>query len=205
MWCSNTDKSLRWQGKLWPLTQLGRREFPIELRRRTASFPSLNSLRRIVKKLVVRQRWGVLAILLLWQGPIPICHAHGTLANSAVATSDLADHLVEAHQSLNPLDDVFVPWHWHWVVLSDFLQHCDRPHQTDSQDHSHCYSSTSFCVASETVTYEPQIQIVWPFTRLLLQSNVDRFANTAQQRPSNFLSTFAADQSLPERLSVFRC
>jgi len=204
MWCSNTDKSLRWQGKLWPTEQLGRREFPINRRRIPASSAALTSLRRIVKKLAVRQRWGVLAILLLWQGPIPICHAHGTLANSAVATADLADHLVEAHQSLNPLDDVFVPWHWHWVVLSDFLQHCDRP-DSDSQDHSNCNLSNTFCVAAETVTYSPQIQIVWPFTRLFMQSNVERCTNTAYQRPSNFLSTFAADQSLPERLSVFRC
>jgi hypothetical protein len=56
-----------------------------------------------------------LLMLCLWQGPLPVCHAHGTLANAAEANRPwLAAHLEAHHASVDPCEQTFFGWHIHF-------------------------------------------------------------------------------------------
>lgn len=56
-------------------------------------------------------------MLCLWQGPLPVWHAHGTLATTpGVSQSWLADHLQTHHASVDPCEPSFFGWHLHFEV-----------------------------------------------------------------------------------------
>lgn len=67
-----------------------------------------------------RRRYGAifwrcfLLVVVLWHGPIPWCHTHGTLANTSTNSPGwLATHLRSCHCSLGLHDDCFLGWHFH--------------------------------------------------------------------------------------------
>lgn len=56
-----------------------------------------------------------LLMLCLWQGPLPVCHAHGTLADAPEANRPwLAAHLAAHHASVDPCELTFFGWHIHF-------------------------------------------------------------------------------------------
>ena len=56
-------------------------------------------------------------ILCLWQGPLPVWHAHGTLPDAPEASRAwLAKHLETHHASVDPCDVVCFGWHLHFEV-----------------------------------------------------------------------------------------
>jgi hypothetical protein len=68
------------------------------------------------------QRWGKWCALILrcslilaaWQGPIPWCHCHGTLAGEPATNQQwLAGHLHSQHVSTSPFANVDFGWHLH--------------------------------------------------------------------------------------------
>ena len=64
-----------------------------------------------------------LLMLLVWSGPIPVCHSHGTLANTF--TTDRATerafekHLRTFHRDVDLFGDVEMGLHFHWVLQVD--------------------------------------------------------------------------------------
>lgn len=55
-----------------------------------------------------------LLILAAWQGPIPWCHCHGTLANTSDSESTwLSDHLRSYHSAALAFLNVDFGWHMH--------------------------------------------------------------------------------------------
>jgi hypothetical protein len=58
-----------------------------------------------------------LMVLCLWQGPVPVWHAHGTLADASDASRMwLAEHLESHHAAVDPCEPVFFGWHLHFDV-----------------------------------------------------------------------------------------
>lgn len=56
-------------------------------------------------------------VLCLWQGPLPVWHAHGTLADASEASQAwLADHLATHHAAVDPCEHLFFGWHLHFEV-----------------------------------------------------------------------------------------
>lgn len=66
--------------------------------------------KRPVSTLVAR----CLLLVAAWQGPIPWCHCHGTLANTAEsASTSLAEHLNSYHSTALAFLNVDFGWHFH--------------------------------------------------------------------------------------------
>jgi len=56
-----------------------------------------------------------LLMLCLWQGPLPVWHTHGTLAEAPAASrSWLAEHLADHHAEVDPREVVVFGWHVHF-------------------------------------------------------------------------------------------
>ena len=149
--------------------------------------------------------WGIFLIVLAWQGPIPICHAHGTLKSDPLATANLAVHLVQDHSDINPSADIFVDWHWHWVMPEDLIVRHTESCETPDHQSACIMQETRLMIELPSVAFEPEqlrnpIESFIPYTDALARSTTER-----SNLPTSFLMTFASDLSLPERLSVFRC
>lgn len=151
----------------------------------------------------------LLLILLAWQGPVPICHAHGTLATDALRSPELAGHLVEAHADLNPTADIFFDWHWHWVLPCELASHPGLSEHEHSDHipgghHVHGQWESSLILANDSATEQPWGEQWYPLPKFKY-ANKDFTSTLKLGLPTHFLQTFAADLSLPQRLSVFRC
>jgi hypothetical protein len=149
--------------------------------------------------------WGVFLIVLAWQGPIPICHAHGTLKSDPLATANLAAHLVQDHADLNLSADVFVDWHWHWVMPEDLIVRHTESCEIPGHPSASMTQETPVLIELPSVAFEPE-QLLNPIESFIPhQVDLARSATERHHLPTSFLMTFASDLSLPERLSVFRC
>jgi hypothetical protein len=81
---------------------------------RSAMPPQLESTRWIMRGKKVLH---CLLMLCLWQGPLPVWHAHGTLVDAPEGSRPwLADHLQTHHASVDPCELVFFGWHVHFEV-----------------------------------------------------------------------------------------
>lgn len=154
-------------------------------------------------------RMHLLLMLLAWQGPVPICHAHGTLATDSLNSPELAGHLVQAHSDLNPTADIFFDWHWHWVLPCELASH---PGSTDHEQSNqfpgghHCHGEweSSIILANDTVAEQSWSERWYPLPEFTY-ANTDLTPALKLGLPSHFLQNFAAELSLPQRLSVYRC
>jgi hypothetical protein len=74
----------------------------------TLSFqPAREQLRRAIRALLIV--WAA------WQGPVPWCHAHGTLGNTEVDShAFLRSHLSSHHAAIDPCGDLHFCWHVHY-------------------------------------------------------------------------------------------
>lgn len=58
---------------------------------------------------------ALLIIWAAWQGPVPWCHSHGTLANSSAGAQEfLRAHLSSHHATIDPCCDLHFCWHVHF-------------------------------------------------------------------------------------------
>lgn len=151
----------------------------------------------------------LLLILLAWQGPVPICHAHGTLATDTLHSPELAGHLVEAHADLNPTADIFFDWHWHWVLPCELASHpgsseYEHSNQFPGGHHYHGQWESSVILANDSVA-EQSCDGQWYPLPQYKYSNDDLSSTLKLGLPTHFLQNFAAQLSLPQRLCVFRC
>ncbi len=69
--------------------------------------PACEQLGRAIRALLIV--WAA------WQGPVPWCHAHGTLANTEAGAHEfLRSHLSSHHAAINPCVDLHFCWHVHY-------------------------------------------------------------------------------------------
>lgn len=165
----------------------------------------MQSNTNVIQPWLHSRAWVMLLILLAWQGPIPVCHAHGSLRAERLPSVELASHLIENHSPSELSSENFIDWHWHWVMPDDLLpRHSDsNPQSTDEEQASICelrpviqVQNVEIGVSFDTSSFEILVDHVDVWHRLSLRR---------QDLPTSFLMTFASDQSLPERLSVYRC
>jgi len=60
-----------------------------------------------------------LLMLLVWSGPVPVCHSHGTLANTSNIDNAFEQHLRTYHRDVDLCRDVQLGLHFHWVLQVD--------------------------------------------------------------------------------------
>lgn len=60
-----------------------------------------------------------LLMLLVWSGPIPVCHSHGTLANTFTTDKAFEQHLRTFHRDVDLFGDVEIGFHFHWILQVD--------------------------------------------------------------------------------------
>lgn len=149
--------------------------------------------------------WAMLLILLAWQGPIPVCHAHATLNANELPSPELASHLIADHSLADIKGDDYIGWHWHWIMPDELLtKHSESGSHSPSDEHS-SISDLRPIIQMESPELE---QGTIPCFREVVCDSVDirhRQSLRRQDLPTSFLMTFASDLSLPERLSVYRC
>lgn len=153
-------------------------------------------------------RW--LALLLLWQGPIPCLHSHelwSAADRSAVpvpvAARDsawpLLDHLLSFHLADRDSNAPVSGWHLHWV-------------QPESdEDVTPPGPATTGVVTSELL--QEVVSEAWQLAcptldRLPLELAQERVSFGADQRmtgPCHFLDNFAPSLAVPLRLGILRC
>lgn len=165
----------------------------------------MSSNTNVIQPWLFSRAWAMLLILLAWQGPIPVCHAHGTLKAERLPSLELASHLLENHAVGEASSESFIDWHWHWVMPDDLLtKHSDNcPHS--SPDEHESISELRPVIQVQCVEIEPAMATT--FGEMLVDriDILHRHHLRRQDLPTSFLMTFASDLSLPERLSVFRC
>lgn len=149
--------------------------------------------------------WGLFLIVLAWQGPVPVVHAHGTFGSSNLPSVELATHLLEEHSDAAIAGVTFLDWHWHWMMPDDL-----RTTITESAQQS------SSGEEDATVKLQPIIEVQSVVFDLGQPASIDecslervdiwqRQALRRYDFPTSFFMTFGSDRSLPERLSVYRC
>lgn len=160
---------------------------------------------KVIQPCLNSRAWAMLLILLAWQGPIPVCHAHGTFIADQLPSMDLASHLVEEHAAADIITDTFLDWHWHWVMPCELLvKHSDSCSHSPMDEHESIRDLRAAIpaptIAIERVSVSLTSEIVIDQNDIWHRQNLRR-----QDLPTTFLMTYASDRSLPERLSVYRC
>jgi hypothetical protein len=147
----------------------------------------------------------MLLILLAWQGPIPVCHAHATLKATELPSPELASHLIADHSFADISGDDFIDWHWHWIMPDELLTKHSESGTNPISDEQSSLSELRPIMQIESPTLEQGttvcfLEVVCDYVDIWHRQNLRR-----QDLPTSFLMTFASDLSLPERLSVYRC
>lgn len=148
-------------------------------------------------------RW--LLVLSLWQGPIPVWHAHDTLADTAAeSVAWLANHLERHHASIDPFASVAFGWHIHFEVPESDGEPSETPGLS--------VRLPAVMAVSDATLAETGLRVIWhgglvsvddsavaqKATGSLGMSGLRRF-------DGGFFSSYAAALSLPLRLGVARC
>jgi|GEM_PF-2527432 len=149
--------------------------------------------------------WGIFLIVLAWQGPVPVVHAHGTFVSGSLPSIELATHLLEEHSDANISDVTFLDWHWHWMMpdeLRTTISESAHPSSSGEQDSTDKLQpiievqSVIFDLGQSTSIDEISLDRIVFWQRQTLRR---------YDLPTSFFMTFGSERSLPERLSVYRC
>lgn len=151
------------------------------------------------------QHVGVLvrALLILWSawnGPLPWCHSHGTLANASIVDQNiLREHLRSHHAFVEPTtSDVDFGWHFHMELPSEGHGAPERLHLRQmiaTAGGSGLDGTIRVAGVSEgTATYIGSLAAQRP--------NAQSEGNSPV---THFFDGFAANLSLPLRFGVLRC
>ena len=86
-----------------------------------SSQPAIEQLGRGLRALLIV--WAV------WQGPVPWCHAHGTLGNTAASSHEfLRLHLSSHHAAIDPCSNLYFCWHVHFDFPTQENDSSDKDH-----------------------------------------------------------------------------
>lgn len=144
-----------------------------------------------------------LLLLTTWQGPVPWCHCHGTLANSpGVASSLLAEHLRTHHCSLDPFANILLGWHLHLDIPGTAgEQPAEKvPPQPELLPVISPVDSVNSSIAQAAEQLCPAVELL----ACVSEGIAGRSCAISDHQQSHFFVTFASSLSLPERLCVSR-
>lgn len=149
-------------------------------------------------KQLVRVLRAVLIVWAAWQGPLPWCHAHGTLSNSAAASQRfLQAHLCSHHAGVDPCCDVCFRWHVHY----------DFPAQGDVPEHdgNRPVRTTSAELVDSGLNQRVECSSVC-FAAVASELPGDLLAEQlSAAAPQHFFDGFAPDLAPPLRFGILRC
>lgn len=152
-------------------------------------------------------RWSLalrcFLLFVAWQGPIPWCHCHGTLANTPGGVSPwLSQHLKSHHPSVAPLSNLFFGWHLHVYDPESSTDDENDPSKrsrerqpiTNSAD---CLSESAIRAAARTSEFAaPQLDLQLGRMAIALRPE--------SQCSAHFFDGFAPSLPLPLRFCVSR-
>lgn len=148
-------------------------------------------------------RW--LLVLSLWQGPVPVWHAHDTLADAAAeSTVWLASHLERHHASIDPFASITFGWHVHFEVPDSEGEPSESPGPG--------VRLPAVVAVGDAALADTGLRVIWHGGLVSVNDSVARQKTPgAQGTPGlrrydgGFFSSYAATLSLPLRLGVARC
>lgn len=148
-------------------------------------------------------RW--LLVLSLWQGPVPVWHAHDTLADSAAESAVwLASHLERHHASIDPFASIAFGWHVHFEVPESDGEPSESPGPS--------VRLPAVVAVGDAPLSDAGLRVIWHGGLV----SVDDPANPQKalgalglpglrRCEGGFFASYAAALSLPLRLGVARC
>ena len=147
-------------------------------------------------------RW--LLVLSLWQGPVPVWHAHDTLADSAAeSVAWLASHLERHHATIDPFASVAFGWHVHFEVPESDGEPSESPGPSVRLPAVVTVSDATLADAGLRVIWQGLVSVDDP---AIAQKAVGAMGMPGLQHDDGgFFSSYAAALSLPLRLGVARC
>ncbi|QDU30203.1 hypothetical protein ETAA8_53220 [Anatilimnocola aggregata] len=143
-----------------------------------------------------------LLLVVAWQGPLPWCHAHGTLGNcSEVANCSLQEHLRSHHPGTNLFGDIFFSWHVH----VDLPQPGSESEESDETELPRTPAVESIDLVGHALSraWESSNPIAVDADCECHDLNCGRQVHSACSQ--HFLANFATSLPLPLRFCVARC
>lgn len=141
-----------------------------------------------------------LLLVAAWQGPIPWCHCHGTLANAAHSdTTWLAEHLSSYHSAMLAYLDVDFGWHFHVAFPAEPGSSDGSKPSTHRELLPQSHDSTLTDCARQLAEISTVNAVVAPSIASI------RFEATAPTLSAHFFDGFAPSLPLPLRFCIARC
>ena len=134
-------------------------------------------------------------VLVLWPGPLPMVHSHGTLCNSVHGLPELAQHLDRFHPDVDALDDLRFDLHLHWVLIQDL-----RLGSPGTEPMEWAVARPGRSQPLIVPPPSPRDFAMLAAATLEWQERVPAVARFSH--PAHFFGTFCSQLSLPERLGV---
>jgi hypothetical protein len=155
--------------------------------------PAVEQLGRALRALLIV--WAA------WQGPVPWCHAHGTLGNSAAGSHEfLRSHLSSHHAAIDPCSDLHFCWHVHYDFPTQgnesSSQDTNRPVRTTNAELT--TSGLNNLVRCATVDCLNAAPVVTGCAALAARL-------TRAIDAQHFFDGFAPALALPLRFGILRC
>jgi len=103
------------------------------MKRRSIFIPTVT---QAIARRATRLLHWVLLLAVAWQGPIPWCHCHGSLASSTAQSSSwLANHLQSYHPTTALLSNQGFGWHFHAILPKSSNDDPNQRSDTDQNRH----------------------------------------------------------------------
>lgn len=143
-------------------------------------------------------------VVFVWQGPVPWCHRHGTLANTPdSAISWLQEHLRTHHSSIGVNAEVSFGWHVHFDFPIPVDDDSNGPNVPD-QDRLPPVSSLDTVSASIARAASDSSDLAAAH-RVNLSGDTRVIANGLLLEVTHFYEASAPSCSLSVRFCVSRC
>lgn len=148
-------------------------------------------------------RW--LLVLSLWQGPVPVWHAHDTLADSAAeSVAWLSSHLKRHHASIDPFAEIALGWHVHFEVPESEGEPSESPGPS--------VRLPAVVAVSDATLAGEGLRVIWHGGLLSVDDGAIAEKTAGAIGPpglyrdeGGFFFSYAVALSLPLRLGVARC
>lgn len=138
----------------------------------------------------------VVLLLVVWNGPLPYCHCHGTLQSVTFENASwLFKHLKSHHGDTMLYADTTFGWHLHF--------RSPAPWEDNQESSTNCYSPCQPVLGSNAVPHsEPRI-IAYVCDLVHSESRPQLVEREFAANP--FYENYAAALPLPLRFGVSRC
>jgi hypothetical protein len=145
---------------------------------------------------------GRLALIVsLWNGPLPIVHAHDADVHDPALAGDVIHHLEHYHPHVLPNSHIDFGWHWHLVPPP--ANHSDEK-GSDDGDCPYCPRGSQETQLQSSADVTLQTMGTW-FVPVKVCSGFIPIPTAVSQRSTHYLDTYLDSVSLGTLLRVARC